>query len=235
MSKGRSGRYVPPLLVIACLGLAACVSPPPSAAPPTTRATTTSTTQLTQGLLAEARTFVFRVRSVACLVTGTSFAVSGGIATNRHVASGATTLALATWDGVDFTVKVRAISQVDDLALLSAAPNAPAAVFASNDPAPGAKVWVAGYPLGDQLSLLAGHVLGYVSGSPFDEPGQIIEISNAIQPGNSGSPLLDSKGQVVGIVFAIDTQNNDGLAIPLSTLQEFLIAPGTVTLGGCVG
>jgi len=52
-----------------------------------------------------------------------------------------------------------------------------------------------------------GTVVGYVNGAIYDEPGLVMEITNRIQLGNSGGPLLDTAGQVVGVVFAFKTSN----------------------------
>ena len=140
---------------------------------------------------------------------------------------------LATWDGDDFSASVSAISSGADLALLGDAPNASSVSLAPTDPAPGTPVWVTGYPEGNQLSALSGQITDYISGTPYEQPGQIMEISNAIEPGNSGSPLLNASGQVVGVAFAISKLDGAGLAIPVSTLQSFLSDPGANTSGQC--
>jgi S1-C subfamily serine protease len=199
----------------------------------TTTAATTTTLDTGDRLLAEARQFVYRVRSVACLATGSSFATRQGIVTNRHVASGSTSLELSTWAGTDFNATVRSISGGPDLTLLSSSFSQDAATLSTSAVLPGTEVWVAGYPEGNQLSVFAGIVMDYTSGAMFDEPGQVMEITNPVEPGNSGSPLLDSEGQVVGVVFAIETATGDGLAIPASTLAKFLKSPGTNTSGEC--
>jgi S1-C subfamily serine protease len=54
-----------------------------------------------------------------------------------------------------------------------------------------------------------------------------MEFSNAIEPGNSGSALVDSAGIVVGFVFATRVSNGDELAIPVSALAAFLESPGS--------
>jgi S1-C subfamily serine protease len=174
------------------------------------------------------------VRSVACLATGSSFATPEGIVTNRHVAGGSTALELSTWSGTDFNASVRSISDGPDMALLSNSRSQEVPTLTTSPVAPGTEVWVAGYPEGDQLSVTSGIVLDYVAGSLFGEPGRLIEISDPIQPGNSGSPLLDSTGQVIGVVFAIETATRDGLAIPASTLAQFLFSRGSTTSGECI-
>jgi S1-C subfamily serine protease len=168
------------------------------------------------------------------LATGTSFDIDGAILTNRHVAGGATSLQLSTWDGNDFTVDVSALSSGPDLAKLagSSGEGQPMTLASANASA-GTSVWVTGYPEGNQLSVLPGVITDYIDGSMYGEPGQIMEISNAIEPGNSGSPVLNSSGQVVGVVFALNKLDESGLAIPVSTLEGFLADPGSDTSAQC--
>jgi S1-C subfamily serine protease len=178
-------------------------------------------------ILMAARQFVFRARNEACLLTGTAFAVDGTIITNRHVAAGADQMDLATWDGDDFEASATLHSDSDDLARMDAlAPDDTEASLATSDPTSGTKVWVAGYPEGDQLTVTGGRVLGSIPGAQFGLAGQILEISDHIEHGNSGSPLLESDGDVVGVVFAVDLASGDGLAMPASTLQSFLNESG---------
>jgi S1-C subfamily serine protease len=187
--------------------------------------------------MVEAQQFAYRVRNVDCEGTGSSFATAEGTVTDRHVASGATTLQLSTWNGTDFNASVQAISESPgpDLAILQGGSTPQPAVLASANVPNGTQVWVAGYPEGDQLTLIPGIVLDYISGDVYDAPGQIMELTNAIEPGNSGSPLLDSKGDVVGVVFALNTETGNGLAIPVSDLSQFLSSPGADSYGNCAG
>jgi S1-C subfamily serine protease len=213
----------------------ACVQAPPSVSRSSTAPTTTRTTaeNTSSALLNEARQSVFRVRNTACLAVGTSFETAGVIITNRHVASGASLLELSTWDGSDFNDAITSISSGPDLAVLPGSNHGTPLELAKTDPMAGIPVWVTGYPEGNQLSALSGQITDYISGAPYGEPGQIIEMSNAIEPGNSGSPLLNASGQVVGVAFAISKLDGAGLAIPVSTLRSFLSAPGTNTTGEC--
>jgi S1-C subfamily serine protease len=207
-------------------------------APPDPAADVTTTTLTVNAhLLAEAQQFSYRVRNVSCDATGSSFATSDGIVTNRHVASGATTLQLSTWNGADFNATVQAISEEPgpDLSVLEGqTTQQPAVLSTSNAPA-GTKVWAAGYPLGSALTLTPGIVVDYISGSTYGEPGQIMELTNAVEPGNSGSPLLNAQGEVVGVVFALNSVTGNGLAIPASTLQRYLATPGDDMAGDCIG
>jgi serine protease DegQ len=220
-----------PLVSLVGLAAAGCAADPPSgaravpvsitAAPVATAATASAS--LEGRLLAEARSFVFRARNESCLAVGTAFAAQGAIITNRHVAAGAPALDLSTWDGQDFASQVAGHDVNHDLARLDAVPpQDDYATLAPSDPAVGTPVYAAGYPLGDQLTVTTGRVLGRVSGGPLGVAGSVLQISDPIQHGNSGSPLLDAAGQVVGVVFAIDTTSHDGLAMPVSSLRDLL-------------
>jgi S1-C subfamily serine protease len=237
------------LVLGAVLGLcpllaAGCVPPPSGSADsvtnatlttPTVIATTTTAVSTSERLLVEARQFVYRVRNVACLATGTSFTTTDGFVTNRHVASGANVLELSNWEGMDFQSAVQSISPGPDLALLDDNFNSDAVASLSTTPvAKGTELWVAGYPKGDQLSVTSGTLIDYTAGSRYDEPGRLMEITDPIEPGNSGSPLFDRAGDVVGVVFAIETKTGDGLAIPASTLSSYLVSPGDDTFGDCI-
>lgn len=213
---------------------AACGPPPPTGpaaqpVPPLTAAPIVTVPALTsaQDALAEARRFVYRVRNEACLATGTAFSYDGTIVTNRHVAAGTSRLDLATWNGQDFTATVGGHGVAGDLARVTAsppgAPYSPAAGPA--DPAVGDRVFVTGYPEGNQLTVTSGSVLGTTTAPALGVSGPVLVISDRVEPGNSGSPLLDSSGQVVGVVFALETGTGYGLAMPLATLTSFLAGP----------
>lgn len=222
----------------ACTALAGCVpAPPPLAAftpPPPPHTTSAAPQTVRQRLLTEARQFVYRVRSVSCLATGSSFDSQAGIVTNRHVAAGSSALQMSTWSGTDFSAEVSAISRGPDLALLDSSHHALSQP--TINPAPlrhGTKVFVAGYPEGNQLTIRSGIVVALRSAKPLGLPGKVLEVTARVRHGNSGGPLLNSDGQVVGVVFAILRKNGDGLAVPAADLSDFLAGPGHFTNVGC--
>lgn len=223
-----------------CAAVAGCVPGPPplpSYSPPPPPHTAAAASQsVAKRLLNEARNYVYRVRSSSCLTVGSAFDSSAGIVTNRHVAAGAATLALSTWSGADFQAQVSAISRGPDLALLSSAHLALHQPTIAPQPArPGTRVWVAGYPEGNQLAIRGGKVVRVLSARPLHLPGKVLEITAQVRHGNSGGPLLNAAGQVVGVVFALLRRNRDGLAIPAGELSQFLAAPGHFTDIGCIG
>ena len=225
---------------VAALALSACTPPPPASVQSPTNAglnvTTTTLTTATR-LLNEAQQFAYRVRNTNCDATGSSFATADGIVTNRHVASGATTVQLSTWSGSDFDASVQSISEEPgpDLATLAGGSTQDPAVIDSTNAPAGTQVWAAGYPEGDQLSVIPGIIIDYISGSVYGVPGQVMELTNTVKPGNSGSPLLNDQGNVVGVVFALNTVTGNGIAMPISTLTQYLDSPGDDTYGECIG
>jgi S1-C subfamily serine protease len=68
----------------------------------------------------------------------------------------------------------------------------------------------------------AGRVVSLVDGELLGEPTDVIRVDVDIRQGNSGGPLLDEEGRVVGVVFALDVSSGDGLVVPIGTLLERL-------------
>lgn len=134
--------------------------------------------------------------------TGTGFhvTVDGHIVTNHHVVDGCKRIARG--DGA--VVSTLAADRKHDLALLKGPPVTDAAhLRAGPDPRQGEDVLIYGFPLQGVLSS-SGHLgAGMVSALAGlrDDPGQL-QVDVPVQPGNSGGPLLDRRGQVVGVVVA---------------------------------
>ena len=134
--------------------------------------------------------------------TGTAFTVSseGHALTNHHVIDGCKEIRVAGQDGA---IKVVTSDTVNDLALLQMPGRANAAALTDN-PAKlrqGEDVVVYGYPLNAVLSSGGNLTPGTVSAlSGLGNNTNQIQITAPIQPGSSGSPVLDKKGNVVGVV-----------------------------------
>lgn len=136
--------------------------------------------------------------------TGTGFVVSlsGHALTNYHVIDGCKEIRAAGLDGV---IKVVTSDTVNDLALLQMPRQSSVATLTDN-PAnlrQGEDVIVYGYPLNSVLSSAGNLTPGTVSAlSGMGNNTNQIQITSPIQPGSSGSPVLDKKGNVVGVVSA---------------------------------
>lgn len=146
--------------------------------------------------------------------SGSGFLVtrSGVVATNFHVIDGATKI-YVTLPGIGTRMEadVLASDQRNDLALLKirAFPSEkldgklPFYIKGTQSVQVGAKVFTIGYPLSVFLGSKPKFSDGTVSSitGPLDDP-RLIQMSASIQPGNSGGPLFNTLGEVVGIVVA---------------------------------
>jgi len=135
--------------------------------------------------------------------TGTAFVVSknGHALTNQHVVNGCVEMRLAGRTG---KVKVLTADTVNDLALLEISDTFADVAVLNSEPSKlrqGEDVVVFGYPLNSVLSSGGNLTPGTVSAlSGLGNNSNQIQITAPIQPGSSGSPVLDRKGYVVGVV-----------------------------------
>jgi S1-C subfamily serine protease len=149
------------------------------------------------------------------VASGTGFLLSrsGLIATNWHVVAEGKNISVAfpSWGGtVSAEVAVRDV--VNDLAILRLAdasklattcPDLPFQLASSNGVTLGERVSTIGYPLTSMLGSNPKFSEGVVSSkSGWQDDPRTMQISAQVQPGSSGSPLLDSDGNIVGIVVA---------------------------------
>ena len=166
--------------------------------------------------------------------TGTGFALNGGyVITNNHVVEGAHSLQVRGVKG-DFTKMHKAVvvatDVAHDLALIRIEDSKftgfgeiPYAVK-SNLSEVGEEIFVLGYPMmstmGEEVKLTTG-VLSSRSG--FKGDISAYQISAPVQPGNSGAPLFDSNGDVVGVVNSKHRQaDNAGYAIKSPYMRLFV-------------
>lgn len=135
--------------------------------------------------------------------TGTVFVVgkSGLAITNKHVTDGCVELRIEGRDGVAKHVTEDA---VNDLALVRIPGEVKAVASIANDPAKlrqGEDIIVFGFPLNSLLSSGGNLTPGVVSAmTGLGNNTNQIQITAPIQPGSSGSPVLNKKGEVVGVV-----------------------------------
>jgi serine protease Do len=181
--------------------------------------------------------------------TGFILSANGYIVTNHHVIEGATTLTVTTHDGVNYTAMVRGYDATHDLAVLKIeAAGLPAVTIgSSSDLIVGDQVAVIGNPLGDLNSTLT---VGYISGKDrvISTDGSLINMLQtdaSVNPGNSGGPIFNMNGELVGIITAKysgitasgATIEGIGFAIPVDDVLKKindLVQYGYVT-GGYLG
>lgn len=136
--------------------------------------------------------------------TGTGFFVTnkGHIVTNFHVIEDSKFVKIKTSDGKTLQAKVLRTDPVNDLALLHVDFNSPF-LRLGDDIIKGEQVLTIGYPLisvqGQESKVTFGNI-NALSGVKGDF--RFVQIDVPIQPGNSGGPLINEKGEVVGVVTA---------------------------------
>ena len=139
----------------------------------------------------------------ACFGTGWPVA-AGFVVTNNHVVEGRNHITLIRQDGVKIPASVAAHDAFNDLALLEVENTGllPAALPLSSRPAVlGEKIVTVGYPHPDLLGVKPKLTEGVVnSTSGLGDDPRALQISVPIQAGNSGGPLVNMEGKVVGIV-----------------------------------
>jgi S1-C subfamily serine protease len=161
--------------------------------------------------------------------TGVVISSAGEIMTANHVVNGATTITLTFADGSTSPGTVTAQDTTKDIAVVTAAQPpanlAPAVLGNPNSLTIGSDAYIVGNPFGLYGSLSAGVVSGLDRSFKRRDTGQqlsgLIQVDAAVNPGNSGGPLLDASGAVVGIVTALinptqqDVFIGIGLAVPI--------------------
>ncbi|NTU73371.1 trypsin-like serine protease [Candidatus Roizmanbacteria bacterium] len=159
----------------------------------------------------------------------------GLIITNKHVVSDTTaTYQILTNDNKKYTVDKIYRDPLNDLAILkiSASNLKPLSLGNSSNLQLGQLVIAIGTPLGEFRNtvthgIVSGLGRGITAGSPYE--GYVEKLDNVIQtdapisPGNSGGPLLNSKGEVIGINTAVAQEGqNIGFAIPANVINDLL-------------
>jgi putative serine protease PepD len=163
--------------------------------------------------------------------SGFVYDTSGHVITNYHVVQGATSLEVTLADGSTYDATVVGTDPSTDLAVLKVdAPSSklhPLALADSSDVAVGDGVVAIGSPYGLEETVTSGIVsaLGRTieSTNGYSIPGTI-QTDAAINHGNSGGPLLNLSGQVIGVTSQIESESGGntgvGFAIPSNTVRS---------------
>jgi serine protease Do len=168
--------------------------------------------------------------------SGSGFIVdpSGYILTNHHVVERADRVAVTLADGRLFRASIVGVDPALDVALLRIPVSEPLPVAPLGDSdALRAGEWVCaiGNPLGYYVHSVTVGVVSFLGRKLFDQSlDAFIQTDAAISFGSSGGPLINARGEVVGITTAISAQaSNIGFAIPIS--QVIAILPQLRTEG----
>lgn len=160
--------------------------------------------------------------------SGSGFVIdaSGYILTNHHVIDGADRVTVTLSDGRALHATVVGADPAIDVALLKIEAGAPlpaAPIGKSRDLRAGEWVCAIGNPLGYVHSVTVG-VVSFLGRKLFDQSlDDYIQTDAAISFGNSGGPLINARGEVVGITTAISVQaQNIGFAVPIDQVMGVL-------------
>ena len=163
----------------------------------------------------------------------------GHVLTNDHVVKGCTSYTVRMVGETEQPAVLLARDRQNDLALLKAArPYAKAATLRMEPPRLAESVLVYGFPLSDLLASSGNVTLGSVSAlTGLRDDSRDVQITAAVQPGNSGGPVFDGSGLLLGVVQSKldairaasvtgDIAQNVNFAIRSSLAVSFLGANG---------
>jgi len=162
---------------------------------------------------------------------GSGFIISadGKILTNAHVVDGADTVTVRLSDNSEYQAKVLGKDKQSDVALLKIdAKNLPAVRLGDSDQlAVGEWVLAIGSPFGLDYSATQGIVSALGRSLPNETYVPFIQTDAAVNPGNSGGPLFNTRGEVVGINSQIYSRSGgyQGLsfAIPINNVRAVAV------------
>jgi len=179
------------------------------------------------------------------LQEGSGFAVGPGlVVTNAHVVAGEPSTSIET-QGQTYRATPVYFDPSYDLAVLrTSAPLGHALTLDPNDVARGTKGAVVGYPEDGPLSIAPAGVAADLLAQGRDIYNEsvvvrdVYEVDGLVQPGNSGGPLVDEQGVVVGMVFSRSTVDpNVGYALTspgvISRVERAAARTTPVNTGGC--
>jgi S1-C subfamily serine protease len=188
---------------------------------------------------------VVRVLGTACGlgVEGSGWAVEPGlVVTNAHVLAGSSDTTVTAQSGVKLDATPVYYDPEDDLALLRVGADLPTLPISAQRDS-GSDAAVLGYPengpyavtparLGETQPTVSEDSYGH---GPIERT--IVALRGAVRSGNSGGPLVDARGRVVGTVFAATTSGDPGgFAIPAEDVREALgEVAASVSTGPCTG
>jgi S1-C subfamily serine protease len=175
------------------------------------------------------------------LGSGFVYDTKGHIITNHHVIQGADTIQVSFLDGNISSASVVGMDIYSDLAVIKVDPEVttlyPVVLGSSSELAVGLPVAAMGNPFGLSDTLTVGIVSSLertLTAAGNYVIIDIIQIDAAVNPGNSGGPLVNIYGQVVGVNTAIESETGTftgiGFAVPSDTVKrevDDLIATGS--------
>jgi Trypsin-like peptidase domain/Transglycosylase SLT domain len=184
----------------------------------------------------------FRARHKAAEIlsgSGVMIGDHGEVLTNAHVVNACAQIIVRYPAGDSATAQLIASDEKNDLAVVRTRPLSSVATFRDGMPVrAGDAIVVLGYPLAGILATTANLTVGNVSAlAGLGDDSRYLQISAPVQPGNSGGPLLDGSGHLVGIVtakldaalvarFTGDIPQNVNFALKAEVARTFLDSKG---------
>ena len=182
------------------------------------------------------------------IVEGSGFvAYTNLIITNAHVVAGIAHPYITTLSGRNYDAKIVFFDPNLDLAILRVdglSPNNQAIPISNQIYSSGQAAFIMGYPGGGNLTAVPASVINQIEATGQNIYGNntisrsIYELNANVIPGNSGSPLINASGQVIGLIFAQSTNyNHVGYALTtpkiVSDLNNVKSSTNTVSTGNC--
>ncbi len=172
------------------------------------------------------------------LGSGVVVDTSGDILTCLHVVANATSIQVTFADGTTSPAQVVTQQPQNDIAVLRAtqppAKLVPAVLGNPRSVQVGSEAFVVGNPFGLYDSMSSGIVSGLNRSFQLPNNGALlqglIQVDAAVNPGNSGGPLLNRNGQVIGIVTALVNPTNQGVFIGIGLAVPIDVAGGAAGL-----
>jgi len=164
--------------------------------------------------------------------SGSGFLISadGLIVTNKHVAGSGKGMMVKFTDGTQRSAEVVAIDDEQDLALIRVKSDTPFSfvqLSAYDNPKDGSNVIIMGYPSPERFGYTVKTTQGAVASGNNPRGGYDITLDARANPGNSGGPVYDNLGHVMGVLSAGTTTdetiiNSYSLAISAGRVRKFL-------------
>ena len=179
--------------------------------------------------------------SSAGVGSGFVWSADGHIITNNHVVDGVDRIIVAFADGSEYRAELLGGDQASDIAVLKIDPGdrvlRPLTLSDSDDLRVGQTAVALGTPFGHRFTMTTGIVsaVGRTvrSGSSSYSNPEIVQTDAPLNPGNSGGPLLNRSGEVIGINAQISTptgvNSGVGFAVPINTAKR--VAPSLIQDG----
>jgi serine protease Do len=181
-----------------------------------------STSSDFSGIIEDSIKSVVTIRTDISQGSGFIIANGGYVVTNAHVIQGATTANVITYDGKSHSVTLIGQDTNMDIALLKISDTIYSSIQLadSSNVEVGQKVIAIGNPLGLQFSVSEG-IVSAINRQGTNGLNYYIQTDASLNPGNSGGPLIDVSGKVIGINnFKISGSENIGFALESNYIKD---------------